>query len=61
MAFFGFRAWPVPFVGPMWVFAAGGALTWWQIKKAQDALLQAPEYRDSPKNPYRNAAAAEHH
>ncbi|GAA5908938.1 hypothetical protein JCM5296_006827 [Sporobolomyces johnsonii] len=61
MSFLGMRAWPVPFLRPMWPFLAGGLITFYGVAAAQDALLQVPEYRDSPKNPHRASAPAAHH
>lgn len=55
---FGMRAWPTPFLRPMWPFMVGGAMTFYMVAKAQNAMLQAPEHRDSPKNPHRVPVAA---
>ncbi|KAM0756062.1 hypothetical protein T439DRAFT_320752 [Meredithblackwellia eburnea MCA 4105] len=58
MSFFGFRAWNVPFLRPMWPFMAGGALTFYGVYAAQNAALQSPTYRDDPKNPFKGSAPA---
>ncbi|KPV72797.1 uncharacterized protein RHOBADRAFT_65513 [Rhodotorula graminis WP1] len=55
---FGMRAWPTPFLRPMWPFMAGGALTFYGVAKMQSAMLEVPEWRDSPKNPMPRAPAA---
>ncbi|KAL8276657.1 hypothetical protein RQP46_010925 [Phenoliferia psychrophenolica] len=55
---FGFRAWPTPFIRPMWPFLAGGALTFYGVAYAQSAMLSSPTYRDDPKNPFKSAPAA---
>ncbi|POY70273.1 hypothetical protein BMF94_6720 [Rhodotorula taiwanensis] len=52
------RAWPTPFIRPMWPFLAGGALTFYMVASAQSAMLQAPVYRDDPRNPRRVPVAA---
>ncbi|KWU42073.1 hypothetical protein RHOSPDRAFT_36412 [Rhodotorula sp. JG-1b] len=52
------RAWPTPFLRPMWPFMVGGAMTFYMVAKAQAGMLTAPEYRDSPKNPHRVPVAA---
>ncbi|GAA5939490.1 hypothetical protein JCM3775_004836 [Rhodotorula graminis] len=64
------RAWPTPFLRPMWPFMAGGALTFYGVAKMQSAMLEGsapdpffymttvPEWRDSPKNPMPRAPAA---
>ncbi|KZO99334.1 hypothetical protein CALVIDRAFT_561238 [Calocera viscosa TUFC12733] len=62
MRFLGFRSWPVP-MGHYWPFVIAGGCTWFMFSKLQAAALEAPEYKNSPKNPYlaKNAAQAEHH
>ena len=57
MSFLGFKAYPTPVLKPVLPFIIGGFITFYAVSKAQTAALQAPEYRDSPKNPYRASAA----
>ncbi|CDR49814.1 RHTO0S34e00496g1_1 [Rhodotorula toruloides] len=50
---FGMRAWPTPFLRPMWPFMVGAGMTFYLVNAAQNAMLQSDEFKNSPKNPHR--------
>ncbi|TKA50145.1 hypothetical protein B0A53_06423 [Rhodotorula sp. CCFEE 5036] len=55
---FGMRAWPTPFLRPMWPFMVGGAMTFYLVAKAQAGMIAVEPYKSDPKNPHRVPVAA---
>ncbi|KAK9764742.1 atp18 subunit J of the mitochondrial F1F0 ATP synthase [Basidiobolus ranarum] len=55
MSFFGLRAWSTPVFRPMFPFFAGGVITFFLVAKLQNAMIQAPEYANDPRNPLAKA------
>ncbi|KAI8598342.1 ATPase, F0 complex, subunit J [Dissophora ornata] len=45
------RAWSTPFLRPMAPFLVGGAVTFYIINSAQEAMLKSEMYKDDPRNP----------
>ncbi|GJE99816.1 ATPase, F0 complex, subunit J [Phanerochaete sordida] len=59
MAFLGLRVWPTPVLRPMWPFIAASGLTFFLVSKAQDMGVRSEQYKNDPRNPYREQIAKE--
>ncbi|KAG8760972.1 hypothetical protein FRC14_000573 [Serendipita sp. 396] len=60
----GLRAWPTPFMRPLYPFMIGGLITLYGVSKIQAIGVSTPEALKDPKNPYAASLAkrqGEHH
>ena len=45
------RKWSTPVLRPAAPFIAGGAVVFYLVAKAQDAMINSEEYKNDPRNP----------
>ncbi|KAK3825960.1 MAG: ATP synthase subunit J, mitochondrial [Benniella sp.] len=45
------RAWSTPILRPMAPFFVGGAVTFYLINSAQEAMLKSEQFKNDPRNP----------
>ncbi|GAA5815276.1 ATPase, F0 complex, subunit J [Thamnidium elegans] len=48
---FGMRKWSTPVLRPAAPFIVGGAVVFYLVAKAQDAMINSDEYKNDPRNP----------